>query len=56
MYTGLDVLVIVVFTMFVTVIVTLVLFSCIIANGIEEREIRAYWRGFSDGEKVGRYV
>ena len=56
MYTGLDVLIIVLFTVFATVIVTLVLFSCLIANGIEEREWIAYCRGLADGEKVGKYV
>lgn len=54
MYTGLDVLIIVIFTVMATALVTFVLFACLIANGMEERETKAYWRGFSDGEKVGR--
>lgn len=56
MYTGLDVLVIALITIFVTAIVTLIMFSCLIASKIEKLEARAYWRGFSDGEKVGRCV
>lgn len=56
MYTDLDVVIIVLFTIFATVMVTFVLFSCLIANSMDERETIAYCRGLADGEKVGKNV
>lgn len=51
MYTDIDVLLIVIFTVMITVIVTMILFSCVLMNGTEKEKEVAYWRGFSDGKK-----
>ena len=54
MYTGLEVLVIVLFAMFVAAIATILMFSCLVTNAIQDRETRAYLKGFSDGEKASK--
>lgn len=54
MYTGLDVLLIVIFTVFATVFLTLIGFACVIANSTEEKESKAYWQGYTDGMKAGK--
>lgn len=53
MYTGLDVLIIVLATIFFTAIFTLVVVSCAIANGTEKDKEEAYRHGYADGKKAG---
>jgi hypothetical protein len=54
MFTNMNVLVIVVLTILVTMILTLICFSCVTVSGLEEKLTEAYNRGFSDGEKASK--
>ena len=49
MFTGTDVLIIVLMTIFFTAIVTAVVFSCAIINGTEKEKERAYKIGYEKG-------
>ena len=51
MYTGTDVLVIVLMTIFFTAIITVVCFSCAIINGTEKEKERAYKQGIEEGKR-----
>lgn len=53
MYTGLDVLFIVLMVIFATAVITVVCFSCAIINGTEKEKERAYRHGIEEGKKVG---
>lgn len=50
MYTGLDVFIIVIITVFFTTIIDLVLFSCLVANSQERRDYVSYMEGFLAGQ------
>ena len=51
MYTGTDVLIIVLMAIFFTSILTAVVFSCAIINGTEKEKERAYRIGVKDGKR-----
>ena len=42
---------IIVITIVLTVVATMFCFSCVITNGIQEKQDEAYRRGFEDGKK-----
>lgn len=46
MYSGLDLFISVVLTAIITAPVTLVIFSCLIVNGAEERDYTNYMEGY----------
>lgn len=54
MYTGLDVFFIVLFTIFVTSIITVVLYSCLVVSGLESRDSESYMEGFIAGANDAR--
>ena len=50
------ILMIVFLTILITSVATIICFSCVVANGLEEKQAEAYEKGFRDGQKSRSYM